>query len=229
MGRIVVNKHTSDIEKINESSFTTGESREGEIIIYSNADNPAIYVHGPNDNEILKINDGSNVKLSSNYKKSEEEQPIVSSGDSFDVVAGKIVKVIDDLKGSVSRKAVDEIIIDNLSADYDSTGKTIDLKYVDASGITHILSQIDVTEFASQSQILKNVRIVLGAEAHIPQTPPEHQFLELCFIITGEEDKYVYQDITNMVALHVVLSETEYENLPESEKNNGKFYYTYED
>ena len=135
-GRIIVNKHFPSSSAITENSFTRRSRRvdggfeklrEGEIIISNEPGDSGIFIM-THDNQVIRINSGKNVKLSSDYKESTETGAAleVVSGDTLDIATGKLSKQIKDVAENAMPNIGDGLKIEEtgdtkvLSANFDN-------------------------------------------------------------------------------------------------------------
>ena len=145
---------------------------------------------------------------------------------------------IAELSGATSRESLDNFVVENFEGGYYPSSREIKLMYKRGDGVTiEDIMTVDVTEFATQIDFLKTAytyTVTGESEVHGGEVfDVHHKVLKLTFIISNgsgqqtEED--VYFDITKMIGEHIVLTEEAYEALPDKDKNNGFFYYTYEE
>jgi len=145
---------------------------------------------------------------------------------------------IAELSGATSRESLDNFVVENFEGGYYPSSREIKLMYKRGDGVTiENIMTVDVTEFATQIDFLKTAytyTVTGESEVHGGEVfDVHHKVLRLTFIISNgsgqqtEED--VYFDITKMIGEHIVLTEEAYEALPDKDKNNGFFYYTYEE
>lgn len=320
MSKLIINKHYRNASAITENVFYNKKDyneenpellREGEIVISNEEANPGIYIFTAGEGDSAMTGQGGRVidvtspehsHLSSGYTKSQEETPIISSGDSVEAVVGKIDRKFDkqtehiagitgqlqtlssaittvdadlqqskeslqsqitaetsarqskdeelsslvsantesiaELSGATSKESMDTFVTENFEGGYDPSTREIKLQYKLGDGTTkEDLMVVDVTEFTTQIDFLLTAYTYTvenqEGETHNGEFfAYKQKVLVLVFRVTDsgvQHDETVYFNVSEMIGEHVVLTDEQYEALTEEDKNNGFFYYTYEE
>ena len=311
MSKIVVNKHYREASSITQNSFTRMSDKgknncfwEGEIVISNEKENPGIFIFSPDENNNVNVRSGKvinvtspeNIHLSSGYTKSEENTPVVSSGDSIETAVGKLEKIVDNayensdaaLRGAeralsavvttsadvealrgelsaetanrhiseqaleaqitanteliqtlstgVSKEAMDQLVTNNFDGGYDKVAGELFVTYKMGDGSEiHDIMRVNVTDFSTKIDFLVTAyseTIVTAVTKDGVQYKPGDRALILVFSVTTndvQELVEVWYNMTVMLGGQMVLSDSQYEALSDAEKNNGTYYYTYEE
>ncbi len=146
---------------------------------------------------------------------------------------------IAELSGATSRESMDNFIVENFEGGYYPSSREIKLMYRRGDGATiEDIMTVDVTEFATQIDFLQTAYTYtvdeVSGETHDGQLYKYgDQVLKLTFIVSdgsgSQTSEDVYFNMTIMLGEHVVLTDEQYDALDEETKNNGYFYYTYEE
>ena len=144
---------------------------------------------------------------------------------------------IAELSGATSRESLDNFVVENFEGGYYPSSREIKLMYKRGDGVTvEDIMTVDVTEFATQIDFLQTAYTYTAQEREVhggEVFEAKDKVLKLTFIISNGSGQQtaedVYFNITKMIGEHQVLTEEQYEALPDDEKNNGFFYYTYEE
>ena len=144
---------------------------------------------------------------------------------------------IAELSGATSRESLDNFVVENFEGGYYPSSREIKLMYKRGDGVTvEDIMTVDVTEFATQIDFLQTAYTYTAQEEEVhggEVFKVNDKVLKLTFIISNGSGQQtaedVYFNITKMIGEHQVLTEEQYEALSDDEKNNGFFYYTYEE
>ena len=144
---------------------------------------------------------------------------------------------IAELSGATSRESLDNFVVENFEGGYYPSSREIKLMYKRGDGVTvEDIMTVDVTEFATQIDFLQTAYTYTAQEEEVhggEVFKANDKVLKLTFIISNGSGQQtaedVYFNITKMIGEHQVLTEEQYEALSDDEKNNGFFYYTYEE
>ena len=144
---------------------------------------------------------------------------------------------IAELSGATSRESLDNFVVENFEGGYYPSTREIKLMYKRGDGVTvEDIMTVDVTEFATQIDFLQTAYTYTAQEREVhggEVFEANNKVLKLTFIISNGSGQQtaedVYFNITKMIGEHQVLTEEQYEALSDDEKNNGFFYYTYEE
>lgn len=145
---------------------------------------------------------------------------------------------ISEISGATSKESMDEFVTENFEGGYDPSTREIKLQYKLGDGTTkEDLMVVDVTEFTTQIDFLLTAYTYTvenqEGETHNGEFfAYKQKVLALVFRVTDsgvQHDETVYFNVSKMIGEHVVLTDEQYEALREEDKNNGFFYYTYEE
>lgn len=144
---------------------------------------------------------------------------------------------IAELSGATSRESLDNFVVENFEGGYYPSSREIKLMYKRGDGVTvEDIMTVDVTEFATQIDFLQTAYTYTAQEREVhggEVFEANNKVLKLTFIISNGSGQQtaedVYFNITKMIGEHQVLTEEQYDALDEDAKNNGFFYYTYEE
>ena len=156
--------------------------------------------------------------------------------DELETLIGANAEAIVDLEEATSKEAMDNFVVDNFEGGYDASERKIFLNYKLGDGpTTQAIMEVDVTEFTTQIDFLLSAYTVTVSESqdHNGQHfNANDKALILIFRVTDsgvQHDEELWFNVTEMIGEHVVMTDEQYDALSEQEKNNGFFYYTYEE
>ena len=175
-----------------------------------------------------RLNEAISAESRDRAEKDEELETLISAN----------AESILELSGATSKEAMDTFVVDNFEGGYDYSTREIKLDYKLGDGtVRHTIMSVDVTDFTTQVDFLYSAYCETieteGGVDYKGQHYNQHDVvLKLVFIVTDSGQHHldeVWVNVTELIGQHVVLTEEEYEALPIEQKNNGFFYYTYEE
>ena len=175
-----------------------------------------------------RLNGAISAETRDREEKDEELETLISAN----------AESILELSGATSKEAMDTFVVDNFEGGYDYSTREIRLDYKLGDGsVKHTVMSVDVTDFTTQVDFLySSYTETIETEGGVDYKGQHYNqydvVLKLVFIVTDSGVHHfdeVWINVTELIGHHVVLTEEEYDALTPEQKNNGFFYYTYEE